>query len=275
MGAIGEQSGVQAWAQARLGWTALLRSQTANTGAGQQGDSYPAFEIICCECGDDPSLDYCRAPPMLQRLRGPYWLAPGAEAYENHLAWHEKHQPAISAEQVLSHVLGVCAGKQLLVHGVGGVTGGLLVALAALRGAQVIATASPASQQPVTALGARHVIDYRDQDWPAQVRAITGNRGVDAAANAVPGGAASAIDAVADGGRLTTITSDPPSQRRGITVSSIYVRPDGNQLRELATRCADGRLEIPVAASYRLADAARALAQVVGRHASGAVLPTP
>jgi NADPH:quinone reductase-like Zn-dependent oxidoreductase len=183
--------------------------------------------------------------------------------------------PALTAEQVLSDTLHVCAGEQLLVNGAGGITGGLLVALAALRGAQVIATAGPSSQQRVTTLGARHVIDYHDQDWPAQVRAITANRGVDAAANAAPGGAASAIEAVADGGRLATITSDPPGEQRGITVCSSYVRPDGNQLRELATRFADRQLEIPVAASYRLADAAQALALVTHGRAAGAVVLTP
>jgi NADPH:quinone reductase-like Zn-dependent oxidoreductase len=144
--------------------------------------------------------------------------------------------PALTAEQVLSDTLNVCTGEQLLVHGASGITGGLIVALAALRGAQVIAPAGPSSQQRVTALGARHVIDYHDQDRPAQVRAITANRGVDAAANAAPDGAASAIEAVADGGRLATITSDPPGEERGITVSSIYIRPDGNQLRELAAQ---------------------------------------
>jgi NADPH:quinone reductase-like Zn-dependent oxidoreductase len=107
----------------------------------------------------------------------------------------------------------------------------------------------------VAALGARHIIDYHDQDWPGQVRAITGRHGAAAAATAAPGGAASAIRAVAGGGRLATITSDPPSQQRGITVSSIYVRADGNQLRNLAQQFADGQLQIPVAASYRLTDA--------------------
>jgi NADPH:quinone reductase-like Zn-dependent oxidoreductase len=81
--------------------------------------------------------------------------------------------------------------------------------------------------------------------------------------------------AVADGGRLATITSDPPAEQRGITVSSVYVRPDGRQLRDLATRFGDGRLEIRVAASYRLADAARALAQVTAGHAGGAVVLAP
>jgi NADPH:quinone reductase-like Zn-dependent oxidoreductase len=182
--------------------------------------------------------------------------------------------PALTAGQVLG-ALNLHTGQRLLVYGAGGVTGGLLVALAVLRGAQVIATAGPASRQRVGALGARHVIDYHDQEWPEQVRAITAGHGVAAAANAAPGGAATAIRAVADGGRLATITSDPPSQQRGITVSSIYVRGDGNQLRELAKQLAAGQLEIPVAASYRLADAAQALAQAAGGHAAGAITLTP
>ena len=183
--------------------------------------------------------------------------------------------PALTAEQVLSEALRIRAGEHLLVHGAGGVTGGLLVALAALRGAQVTATAGPASRPRVSALGARHVIDYHDQDWPEQVRAVTDGRGAAAAASAAPGGAASAIRAVADGGRLAIITSDAPAEQRGITVDSVYVRPDGRQLRDLATLLGDGQLQIPVAASYRLADAARALAQANGGHAGGAIVLTP
>jgi NADPH:quinone reductase-like Zn-dependent oxidoreductase len=182
--------------------------------------------------------------------------------------------PALTAEQVLV-ALEVRPDEQILVHGAGGVTGGLLVALAALRGAEVIATAGPASRQRVRALGARHIIDYHDQSWPEQVRAVTGQRGVAAAASATPGGAVIAIRAVADGGRLATITSDPPSEQRGITVSSVYVRADGHQLRELGRRLASGQLEIPVAASHRLAEAPQALAQATGGHAPGAVVLMP
>ena len=143
------------------------------------------------------------------------------------------------------------------------------------RGAQVIATAGPASQQRLAALGARQIIDYHDQDWPSQVRALTNGHGVAAAANAAPAGGASALEAVADGGRLATITSDPPSQQRGITISSMIVRADGNQLRNPASLLGGGQLEIPVAASYRLADAAQALGQATGGHAVGAIVLTP
>ncbi len=183
--------------------------------------------------------------------------------------------PALTAEQVLGEALNTQAGEQVLIHGAGGVTGGLLVALAVLRGGQVTATAGPASWQRVRALGARHVIDYHDQDWPEHVRALTGQHGVAAAASAAPGGAATALRAVADGGRLATITSDPPSGQRGIKVTSVYVRADGHQLRQLAEQFAHAKLAIAVAASYRLADAAQALTQATGGHPAGAIVLTP
>jgi NADPH:quinone reductase-like Zn-dependent oxidoreductase len=179
--------------------------------------------------------------------------------------------PALTAVQVLDEALGVGPGDRLLVNGAGGVTGRLLVSLGSLRGAEVIATAGARSHAPVAALGARHVIDYHEQDWPDQVLAVTDGSGVAAAVNAAPNGAADAIRAVRDGGRLATITSDPPEQERGITVSSVYVRPDGGQLDGLGRLLAAGQLEISVATSYELLDAADALATVVSGRADGAV----
>src|SRR4051812_34159288 len=80
-----------------------------------------------------------------------------------------------------------------------------------------------------------------------------------------------AIRAVRDGGRLATITSDAAEQERGITVSSVYVRADGGQLRDLARLLEAGQLEISIATSYELPDAAAALATVVSGRAGGAV----
>ena len=45
-----------------------------------------AFELICCECGDHPDLDYSEISPRLQRIRGPYTMRAGLAAYEKHLA---------------------------------------------------------------------------------------------------------------------------------------------------------------------------------------------
>jgi len=182
--------------------------------------------------------------------------------------------PALTAEQVLDEAVDVKTGDRLLVNGAGGVTGGLLVSLGSLKGAEVFATAGPHSHERVRALGARHVIDYHDEDWPDQVLAITGGSGVSAAVNAATGGATDAIRTVTDRGRLATITSDPPAEERGITVASVYVRPDGGRLRNLAQLLAEGQLEVSVGTTYGLLDAAEALAKAVSGRAGGAVALT-
>lgn len=182
--------------------------------------------------------------------------------------------PALTAGQVLDEALEVKAGDRLLVNGAGGVTGGLLVSLGSLRGAEVFATAGPHSHESVGALGARHIIDYHEEDWPDHILAITGGSGVSAAVNAAPGGAKDAIRAVTDGGRLATITSDPPAVERGITVSSVYVRPDGSQLRNLSQLLADGQLKVSVGITCGLLEAADALAKAISGRAGGAVALT-
>jgi hypothetical protein len=50
-----------------------------------EGGYTDAFELICCECGDHPYLDYSKISPRLQRIRGPYTLRAGIAAYEKHL----------------------------------------------------------------------------------------------------------------------------------------------------------------------------------------------
>ncbi|MBL8724652.1 MAG: zinc-binding dehydrogenase [Planctomycetes bacterium] len=71
------------------------------------------------------------------------------------------------------------AGETVLVHaGLSGV-GSAAVQIANLLGAQVIATAGgPEKCARVQALGAHHVIDSRQQDFVAEVRARTGKQGV-------------------------------------------------------------------------------------------------
>jgi len=99
--------------------------------------------------------------------------------------------PALTASQALAG-LDIQPGQVVLVNGAGGVTGGLLVQLAAHLGGRVIATAGPGSEPRVRAQGAATVLDYHDPDWPRQVRSLTGD-GADAAVNAAPSGAGAAI----------------------------------------------------------------------------------
>ena len=173
--------------------------------------------------------------------------------------------PALTADQTIGDALQVRTGQTVLINGAGGVTGGLLVQLAAHRGATVIATAGQDSAGRVTAMGADAVLDYHQPDWPERVRALTSG-GVDAAANAARSGSGQAVKAVRDGGRLATITSDPPAPERGITVAAVLVAPDGPRLRGLVGLLAQGALTVAVGQAFPLERGAMALAQV--RHGS-------
>ena len=173
--------------------------------------------------------------------------------------------PALTADQALD-ALAVRPGETVLVHGAGGVTGGVLVRLAAHRGARVIATAGR-DERP-RALGAVDVLDYHEPDWPERVRAMGG---ADAAVNAAPSGSADAVRAVRDGGRLATITADLPPAERGIAMSDIVVVPDGSRLTRLVPLLAAG--VITVGASFPLAEAAAAMARLQrGTHGAAIVL---
>jgi NADPH:quinone reductase-like Zn-dependent oxidoreductase len=186
--------------------------------------------------------------------------------------------PAITADQALAAVAPAPDGQWVLVHGAGGVTGGLIVQLAAARGATVVATAGPSSAERVSRYGAQLVLDYHDPRWPARVRDATpGGGGVGAAVNAARAGAATALQAVASGGRLATITGDPPPPERGVQVADIYIRADGAALAALVEPLAQGLLTIHVGAAGPLAQAATALQDVVTGRASGAsvLLPHP
>ncbi len=178
--------------------------------------------------------------------------------------------PALTAIQVLEESLRLKPGERLLVNGAGGVTGGLIVSFAALRGVHVFATAGPSSRQRVLRAGAETVVDYHDPDWVAEIKAATAGRGVDAAANAAKGGEVAALEAVRDGGRLATITSDPPETERGIGITDLYVRSDGAQLERASLELAAGHVEFQQGASFPLGQAEAALARAVAG-GSGAV----
>jgi NADPH:quinone reductase-like Zn-dependent oxidoreductase len=177
--------------------------------------------------------------------------------------------PALTAAQALDEALGIESGGWVVVNGAGGVTGGLLVQLAAARGGRVIATASAKNAERLRGYGASEVLDYHG-DWPVLVREITGG-GAPKAVNAARGQAAATLQAVADGGRLATITGDPPREERGIVVSDVYVRADGRQLSALAELLAHAILSVPIASVRPLDQAAEALREVVAG-ADGAIV---
>ncbi|WP_205302620.1 NADP-dependent oxidoreductase [Nonomuraea montanisoli] len=153
-------------------------------------------------------------------------------------------------------------GETVLISGATGGVGAFAVQLAAARGARVIATARPGAEAAfVTGLGATWAVDHTD--LPARVRAIAPG-GVDAALHLVGDGAAVAA-LLADGGRFaSTIHYRPEESGRDIKATAVMADPTPDTLSRLAADAVEGRLRVPVARSYPLAEAPRALADFTG-----------
>ncbi|WP_374575154.1 quinone oxidoreductase [Phenylobacterium sp.] len=92
----------------------------------------------------------------------------------------------MTAEFLLRRCHAVQPGETILVHAAAGGVGSILVQWAKALGATVIATAGGAEKlERAKALGADHVIDYREADVAAEVRRITGGKGVPVAYDSV------------------------------------------------------------------------------------------
>jgi NADPH:quinone reductase-like Zn-dependent oxidoreductase len=74
---------------------------------------------------------------------------------------------------------GMREGDRVLIHAAAGGVGISATQLARNAGAEVFGTASPAKHDAIRAQGVTHPIDYRNQDFEAEVMRITGGEGVD------------------------------------------------------------------------------------------------
>jgi len=112
----------------------------------------------------------------------------------------------VTAWNMLVTLARVQRGEEVLVIGAGSGVGAAAVQIAKLFGARVIATAgSEAKLAKAKALGADHGINHASQDIAAEVRTLTGKRGVDVVfehvGEAVWG---KCLAALTPGGRLVT-----------------------------------------------------------------------
>lgn len=160
---------------------------------------------------------------------------------------------------------GVSAGSTVLIHAAAGGVGSYATQLAVLAGARVVGTASEGNHEYLRSLGAEPV--------------AYGEGLVDAARKLAPEGFDAILDFVGNGA-LDTV---PQLLREGGTVASItdpaardeyggqyvWVRPDAEDLAELAQLAADGRLKVEVADTVELAQAANAYRTLEGGHVRG------
>jgi len=181
-----------------------------------------------------------------------------------------------------------------LVHAAAGGAGLLIVQLAKIAGATVIGTVSTEEKaQLARDHGADHMILYTHQDFVAEVKRLTGNRGVDVVYDSV--GSTTfhkSLDCLRPRGMLVSFgqSSGVVGQIDPLVLSqkgSLFLtRPslanyvsDPAELRQRAsdlfTWLADGRLRLRIHKTYKLADAAQAHRDLEGRKTTGKLLLKP
>ncbi|MEN9384804.1 MAG: hypothetical protein RL323_1947 [Pseudomonadota bacterium] len=131
---------------------------------------------------------------------------------------------------------GLQPGETLLIQGGSSGIGVTAIQLAKAKGAKVIVTVGSASKaQACLALGADHAINYREQDFVAEVNHLTDGRGVDLVLDMVAGDyVAREVDCLAEDGRLVIIAVQGGVQsafnagkvlRRRLTITGSTLRP--------------------------------------------------
>jgi NADPH:quinone reductase-like Zn-dependent oxidoreductase len=90
-----------------------------------------------------------------------------------------------TAQAGLVVMAGLKAGERVLIHAAAGGVGISATQIAKRIGAEVFGTASRSKHDAIREQGVDHPIDYRGQDFAAEVRRLTGGEGIDVAFDAI------------------------------------------------------------------------------------------
>jgi len=185
-------------------------------------------------------------------------------------------------------------GDVVLVHAAAGGVGLLLVQTARMRGATVIATVSTAEKaETARSAGAHEVILYTEKDFVAEVKRLTGGKGVRAVFDSVGKETfMKSLDCLSPRGMLVSY-GQSSGKVEGFeplilsTKGSLYLtRPilghyvaDTESLRRRGGAVlgwvASGKLKVRIGVKFPLADAAEAHRQLEARKTTGKVLLLP
>jgi NADPH2:quinone reductase len=196
----------------------------------------------------------------------------------------------IAAHMLQTEVFAVGPTTTALIHSAAGGLGGLLVRLARRRGATVIATVgSDAKAAIARGHGADHVIVGRDADFVAEVRAVTGGRGVDVAYDGVGGttlartlacvrpfGTVASFGQAA--GPIPPLAVEDLGPRRSLVLarpSVMHYMTDPVVYRRAAAAALDTGIAPSLGRSYRLADVAAAHRDLEAGATTGSVYLVP
>ena len=176
------------------------------------------------------------------------------------------------------HITAVTAGETIVVHAASGAVGVSILRQAALLGARVVGTASERNFDTVRRYGGVPVtygegLEQRIRDAAPD--------GVDAALDCI--GTDEAVDVslalVSDRDRIVTIAAGHRAESDGIRHIA-GAKPDSKAYRDrvradVVRLAAEGKLEVPVAHTFPLADALEAVELVRGQHPGGKIALIP
>lgn len=185
---------------------------------------------------------------------------------------------ATTASEML-HVTGVGSGETVLVHGASGAVGVMLLQQAALLGARVVGTASPARFDVVRRYGGEPVAHG---DGLGQRVRTAAPEGVAAALDCIGSDEALAVSLALVSHRSRMVSIVAPGDRAAADgYHRIWGgRPASKAYRdsvraELIEAAGAGKLEVPVAATYPLEEALTAAEVLQGKHPGGKLALVP
>jgi NADPH:quinone reductase-like Zn-dependent oxidoreductase len=180
----------------------------------------------------------------------------------------------LTALQGIENALRVKRDEIVIIHGATGGVGSLAIQFAKLRGARVIATArGEAGPQFARRLGADDAVDGQDGDIAAAARRFSSG-GVDAVLATVGAGLEQVIETVRKGGRVAYPNGvEPvPKEHPGIEIISYDAQSGVREFEALNAAIEQGNVVVPIAAEFRLDQAARAHQRLAARHVLGKIV---
>jgi NADPH2:quinone reductase len=222
------------------------------------GDEVLAFRVAggWASAVTVPAADVFAKPPSLPFPEAANLLLAGCTAAE------------------MLHVAGVATGDTVLVHGASGAVGVSVLQQAALLGASVIGTASPARFDVVERYGGTPVAHGDDllSRLPATVDAALDCVGTDEAVDV-------SLALVADRSRIVTIAAPARAEAEGFPALAGN-HPASKAFRDearsrLVRLAGEGRLEVPVARTFPLSEALAAIEVIRGQHPGGKLALVP
>jgi NADPH:quinone reductase-like Zn-dependent oxidoreductase len=193
------------------------------------------------------------------------------------VAWEQAGGLKIAGTTAYASVQAVEVGEGdvVVVSGAAGGVGSLTVQLARLRGATVIGLASEANHGWLTEHGVI-AIDYGQAGLADAIRAAAGSGAVDAFLDNFGGGYIElALGLNVSPQRINTIIDHGAARKHGAQAVGGSVASTPAVLAELAGLMAAGRLEVPVAAVYRLDQVGDAYRELEQRHTRGKIVLVP